>query len=155
MKNTILAASIVPLLSACGAMPISDEDKQGIKEGKKALLVTNNRQPSDYLYIIPLITDPIGGLPNHIHVESVDGKGLDKDWKRVNYRVVLEPGEHVVVATCEVDINAMNRDVNDTSGKDVQTTTQSLDYTFEGGKTYRIYGREYINGTCAMYIEPH
>lgn len=129
-------------------------DKQGIKEGEKALLVTNNRQPSDYLHIIPLITDPLGGQPNEVTIESVDGELLDKDGKTVNYRVALEPGKHMIEASCAVEITHMNRGVNDTSGKDVQYTKQLLEYTFVGGKTYRIYAREFINGTCAIDIEP-
>jgi len=155
MNKTLLTVLMAFLLSACGAMPISDADKQGIKEGNKALLVTNNRQLSDYLYIVPLVTDPMGGQPDQIYIESVDGEKLDVDWKRVNYRVVLEPGKHVIEASCAVEIDEMNRDVDDQSGKDVQYTTQSIEYTFAGGKTYRIYAREYINGTCAMYIEPN
>jgi hypothetical protein len=68
--------------------------------------------------------------------------------------VVLEPGEHEVAATCAVEIDDMNRDVNDTSGADIQHTTVTLKYTFEGGKKYRIYPREYINGTCDLLIKP-
>lgn len=154
MKKGLIAILIALLLSACGAMPISDTDKQGVKEGRKALLETNNRQLSDYLYILPVFIDLMGGQPNHINIESIDGNKLEGDWKRVNYRVVLEPGKHVIEANCAVDIDEMNRDVNDRSGKDIQRTTQLLEYTFEGGKTYRIYAREYINGTCRMEIEP-
>jgi len=154
MNKTLLTVFMAFLLSACGAMPISDADQKAIKEGKKALLVTNNRQLSDYLYVVPLVTDPMGGQPDQIYIESIDGKKLHVDWKRVNYNLVLEPGKHAIEASCAVDIDDMNRDVNDRSGKDVQYTTQVIEYTFEGGKTYRIYSREYINGTCAMYIEP-
>jgi hypothetical protein len=154
MKNLLAYTLIVISLSACGAVPISDTDKRDIKEGKKALLETNNRQLSDYAFILPIFYDLMGGQPNQINIESVDGEKLDVDWKRVNYAVVFEPGKHVITASCAVKIDDMNRDVNDRSGKDVQWSTEFLDYTFEGGKKYRIHAHEYINGTCKMTIQP-
>lgn len=153
MKNTIAVVLVAMILGACGAMPISEADKKDIQSGSKALLVTNNRQLSDYLYIIPIFIDTMGGRPNQIVIEYIDGKPVPKEWKRVNQELALEPGEHVIEASCAVEITDMNRDVNDTSDNDIQWSDQSLEFTFEGGKKYRIYAQEYINGTCTMGIE--
>lgn len=154
MKKCLLIIFMAVSLAACGSIPISDSDKQEIKQGNKALLETNNRQLSDYLYILPIFYDMMGGQPNQIKIESLDGKELKWDWKQVNYAVALEPGKHVIKASCAVKITDMNRDVNDRSDKDIQWSTEFLDYSFMGGKTYRIHAHEYINGTCKMTIEP-
>lgn len=152
MKKILLPVLFASLLVACGAMPISDVDKKDIRTGQKALLETNNRQLSDYLFIIPIFLDAAFGAPNQINITHIDGEELDKEWKRVNQRIVLEPGEHEIQADCSVEITDMNRDVNDRSGDDIQWSTDYIKYTFEGGKTYRIYAREYINGTCRIGI---
>lgn len=154
MKNILLITLLASTITACGAMPISDTDKQNVKAGKKAILETNNRQLSDYLFIIPIVLDGMFGAPTQINIESIDGKDVKKEWKRVNQLIVLEPGEHTIGASCGVEITDMNRDVDDRSGDDIQWSTEELSYTFEGGKKYRIYAQEYINGTCRMGIRP-
>lgn len=153
MRNmcTILAVSL--FLSACGSAPVSKEQQRDVKEGKKAILETNNRQLSDYLYIVPIFTDAyLGGQPNQINILSIDGKKLDREWKRVNDAVVIEPGEHAIEVSCAVEITDMNRDVNDRSDTDIQWSTDIIRYTFEGGKNYQLYAKEYINGTCTTHI---
>lgn len=154
MKNRLLILLLAITVSACGAMPISDSDKQDIRSGEKALLETNNRQLSDYLFIIPIFLDAAFGAPNQINITHIDGEKVEKEWKRVNQRIVLEPGEHEIQADCSVEITDMNRDVNDRSDNDIQWSTDYLTYTFEGGKKYRIYAKEYINGTCRIGIRP-
>jgi hypothetical protein len=154
MRKIILPVLLASLLSACGAMPISDTDKKDIRTGEKALLVTNNRQLSDYLFIIPIFLDAAFGAPNQINITHIDGEEVENEWKRVNQRIVLEPGEHEIQADCSVEITDMNRDVNDRSGDDIQWSTDYIKYTFEGGKKYRIVAREYINGSCKIDIKP-
>ena len=153
MKNVVLSFTLLVSLAACGAAPISKQDHQSVRQGEKALLVTNNRQLSDYLYIIPIVIDLLGGQPNQINIEAIDGNEIEKDWQRVNQKIVLEPGKHVIRASCAVEVTSMNRDVNDTSDDDIQWSTDFIDYEFKGGKKYRIYAQEHINATCTMGIE--
>jgi hypothetical protein len=84
MKNTLTTLLVAIALSACGAMPVNETDKEEIREGRKALLETNNRELSDFLSIIPIFVDMMGGRPNEVNIIMIDGKEIGEEWHRAN-----------------------------------------------------------------------
>lgn len=156
MKNILLTTLFIIALSSCGTLKISEIDRKLVNEGKKSLLVTQNREPLFYLTLIPSIIDPIIGEPISIEIITVDGKEVVnrfKDRFKANVEVVVEPGLHEIVAKCKEKVNSWNRDIDDKSDETYQSRTQTINYTFEGGKKYGIYAKQYIGG-CRMHIEP-
>ena len=152
MKKNILILITIITLAACGSAPISDADKALVKESKKSILYTNNREPKDWLYIFPIFIDMLGGTPTQIHIREIDGKEIG-EWHSLNYEVALEPGKHYIYAACRVKLDDIIRDVDDKSGKEYQTTEHSFDYLFEGGKKYRMFAHEHLGGHCTIEIE--
>ena len=138
MRNVLLTITTlcVFVLSSCGAKHISKEDKKLISEGKKSLLVTQNRDPSDYLFVIPILIDALGGQPTQVDIESIDGQEVGR-WFKANQEVALEPGVREVAATYTI------RDEEDDSL--YQSDVQTISYFFEGGKRYRLYVLEHFD----------
>ena len=136
MRNILLTTLCLFVLSSCGASHISKADKKLISEGEKSLLVTQNRDPSDYFYVIPILIDALGGQPTQVDIESIDGQEVGR-WFRANQEVALEPGIHEVIATYTI------RDKKDDSL--YQSDAQTIDYLFEGGKRYRLYVLEHFD----------
>lgn len=157
MKNILLTILFIIALSSCGTLKISEIDRKLVSEGKKSLLITQNREPLFYLTLIPSIIDPIIGEPISVDIITVDGKDVDGNEVankfKANEEVAVEPGLHVIVAKCREKVDSWNRDIDDKSDATYQTRTQFIDYTFEGGKKYRIYAKSFIGG-CKLYIEP-
>lgn len=156
MKNILLTTLFIIALSSCGTLTISEVDRKLVSEGKKSLLVTKNREPLFYLSLIPSMIDPIIGEPISVDIITVDGKevgGKEVDKFKANEKVAVEPGLREVVVKCREKVDSWNRDIDDKSDATYQTRTQTINYTFEGGKTYRIQARAYIGG-CRMHIEP-
>ncbi|MHC4118299.1 MAG: DUF2057 domain-containing protein [Planctomycetota bacterium] len=152
MRNILLTTMCVFVLSSCGTLRVSKEDRKLINEGKKSLLLTRNRDPLHYLAVIPILIDAFGGKPTKVDIESVDGKEVGK-WYRANEQVALEPGMHEVVATWTVEVNDINRAVDGEEGVAYRSATETISYTFEGGKRYRIFALEYLT-RCELCIEP-
>jgi hypothetical protein len=153
MRNILLTILCVVLLSSCGTLHVSQEDKKLISEGKKSLLVTRNRDPLDYFFVIPILIDALGGVPTEVDIEGIDGKKVGK-WYKANEEVALEPGVHEVTATCTQEVDDINRDIDDTENLPSRSCTQTISYTFEGGKRYRIYAVEYLTH-CEIRIGPY
>lgn len=153
MRNALLTLLLALTLTACSSVPISDADRGLIKQGKKCLLATNNREPADYLYVLPIFFDAMSGNEVTVHIQEVDGKAIDTTVFRVNEEVALEPGTHFITAECKVELDDTIRDVDDKSGKRYQTTVDTISYDFAGGKEYRIYGVEHFGGHCSLRIK--
>jgi len=136
MRNILLTILCVVLLSSCGTLHVSQADKKLISEGKKSLLVTQNRDPSDYFYVIPILIDALDGQPTEVDIRSIDGQKVGK-WYKANEQVAVEPGVREVVATYTI------RDEKDDSLD--QSETQTINYFFEGGKRYRLYVLEHFD----------
>jgi hypothetical protein len=136
MRNILLAILCVVLLSSCGTLHVSQADRKLISDGKKSLLVTQNRDPSDYFYVIPILIDALDGQPTEVDIRSIDGKKVGK-WYKANEQVAVEPGVREVVATYTI------RDEKDDSLD--QSETQTINYFFEGGKRYRLYVLEHLD----------
>ena len=152
MKNILLTTLFIIALSSCGTLKISEVDRKLVSEGKKSLLVTQNREPLFYFTLIPSIIDPIIGEPISVDIITVDGKKVGKLFK-ANEEVAVEPGLREIVAKCKEKVDSWNRDIDDKSDRTYQSRTQTINYTFEGGKKYRIYAKTYIGG-CRLHIEP-
>ena len=153
MRNILLTILCVVLLSSCGTLHVSQEDKKLISEGKKSLLITRNRDPLDYFFVIPILIDALGGVPTEVDIEGIDGKKVGK-WYKANEEVAVEPGVHEVTATCTQEVDDINRDIDDTENLPSRSCTQTISYTFEGGKRYRIYAVEYLTH-CEIRIGPY
>jgi len=153
MRNTLLTLLLAITLTACSSVPISDADRGLIKQGKKSLLATNNRDPADYLYVLPIFFDAMSGNEITVHIEEIDGKELDTSLFSVNEEIALDAGAHTITAECKVELDDTIRDVDDTSGNDYQATVDTISYTFEGGREYRIYGVEHFGGHCTLHIK--
>ena len=153
MRNILLTILCVVMLSSCGTMRISQEDKKLVSEGKKSLLVTRNRDPLDYFFVIPILIDALGGEPIEVDIESIDGEKV-RVWLAANERVAVEPGTHEIVATCTQKIDDIDRDIDDTEKLPYRLCTETISYTFEGGKKYRIFAVEYLTH-CEIRIEPY
>ena len=153
MRKILLAALSVVVLSSCGTLRPSAADRRLISEGKKSLLVTRNRDPLHYLVVIPIVIDALGGAPTKVDIESIDGEAVGVRF-RANEEVALEPGKHVIVATCTQKVDDVNRDVDDKDNLPYRLCTQTIDYTFEGGKRYRIFALDYLTH-CEIRIEPY
>jgi len=132
---------------------VSKEDKKLISEGKKSLLVTRNRDPLDYFFVLPILIDALGGVPTEVDIEGIDGKKVGK-WYKANEEVAVEPGVHEITATCIQEVDDINRDIDDTENLPSRSCTQTISYTFEGGKRYRIYAVEYLTH-CEIRIGPY
>jgi hypothetical protein len=143
MRNILITILCIVLLSSCGTLHISKADRKLISEGKKSLLITRNRDPLDYFYVIPILTDALGGEPTEVDIKSIDGKKVGK-WYKANEEVAVEPGTHEIVATCTQKVDDIKRDIDDTENLPSRSCTQTINYTFEGGKKYRIYVVEYL-----------
>ena len=153
MRNILLTILCIFVLSSCGTLHVSQEDRKLISEGKKSLLVTRNRDPSDYFYVIPILIDALGGVPTEVDIEGIDGKKVGK-WYKANEEVAVEPGVHEITATCIQEVDDINRDIDDTENLPSRSCTQTISYTFEGGKRYRIYAVEYLTH-CEIRIGPY
>lgn len=153
MRNILLTILCVVMLSSCGASHVSKEDKKLISEGKKSLLVTRNRDPLDYFFVLPILIDALGGVPTEVDIEGIDGKKVGK-WYKANEEVAVEPGVHEITATCIQEVDDINRDIDDTENLPSRSCTQTISYTFEGGKRYRIYAVEYLTH-CEIRIGPY
>ena len=153
MRNILLTILCVVMLSSCGTLHVNQEDKKLISEGKKSLLVTRNRDPLDYFYVIPILIDALGGVPTEVDIEGIDGKKVGK-WYKANEEVAVEPGVHEITATCIQEVDDINRDIDDTENLPSRSCTQTISYTFEGGKRYRIYAVEYLTH-CEIRIGPY
>jgi hypothetical protein len=136
MRNILLAAMCIVVLSSCGTLHVSQEDKKLISEGKKSLLTTQNRDPSDYFFVIPILIDALGGQPTQVDIESIDGQEVGR-WFKANQEVAVEPGIREVAATYTI------RDEKDDSL--YQSDVQTISYFFEGGKRYRLYVLEHFD----------
>ena len=84
MRNILLATICIVVLSSCGTSHISKADRKLISEGEKSLLVTQNRDPSDYFYVIPILIDALGGQPTQVDIESIDGQEVGR-WLKKRY----------------------------------------------------------------------
>ena len=153
MRNVLLATLCIVLLSSCGTLHISEADRKLISEGKKSLLVTRNRDPLHYLAVIPILIDALGGAPTEVDIETIDGKEVG-EWFRANEQVAVEPGTHEIVATCTQKVDDINRDIDDEDNLPYRSCTQTINYTFEAGKRYRIFAVEYLTH-CEIRIEPY
>jgi len=153
MRNTLLTTLCIVVLSSCGTSHISEADRKLISEGKKSLLVTRNRDPLHYLVVIPILIDALGGAPTKVDIETIDGKEVGKAF-RANEQVALEPEIHEIVATCTQKVDDINRDIDDKDNLPYRTCTQTINYTFEAGKRYRIFAVEYLTH-CEIRIEPY
>lgn len=153
MRNMLLAAMCIVLLSSCGTLHVSQADRELINEGKKSLLVTRNRDPLDYFYVIPILIDALDSKPTEVDIEGIDGKKVGK-WYKANEEVAVEPGVHEITATCTQEVDDINRDIDDTENLPSRSCTQTISYTFEGGKRYRIYAVEYLTH-CEIRIGPY
>ena len=153
MRNILLTTLCIVVLSSCGTLRTSEADRKLISEGKKSLLVTRNRDPLHYLAVIPILIDALGGAPTKVDIERIDGKEVGK-WFRANEEAALEPGIHEIVATCTQKVDDINRDVDDKDNLPYRSCTQTINYTFEAGKRYRIFAVEYLTH-CEIRIEPY
>jgi hypothetical protein len=153
IRNTLLTTLCIVVLSSCGTLNISEADRKLVSEGKKSLLVTRNRDPLHYLAVIPILIDALGGEPVPVDIESIDGKEIGK-WFRANEQVAVEPGTHEIVATCTQEVDDINRDIDDKENLPYRSCTQTINYTFEPGKRYRIFAVEYLTH-CEIRIEPY
>ncbi|MHC4085153.1 MAG: DUF2057 domain-containing protein [Planctomycetota bacterium] len=153
MRNTLLTTLYIVVLSSCGTLHTSEADRKLVSEGKKSLLVTRNRDPLHYLAVIPILIDALGGEPVPVDIESIDGKEVGK-WFRANEQVAVEPGAHEIVATCTQKVDDINRDIDDKDNLPYRSCTQTINYTFEAGKRYRIFAVEYLTH-CEIRIEPY
>ena len=136
MRNILPAILCIFVLSSCGATHVSKEDRKLINEGKKSLLVTQNRDPSDYLFVIPILVDAFGGQPTQVDIETIDGQEIERRFK-ANQEVALAPGLREVAATYTME----DKEDNSSYQSDVQT----INYFFEGGKKYRLYVLEHLD----------
>jgi len=152
-RNILLTTICIVVLSSCGTLHISEVDRKLISEGKKSLLVTRNRDPLDYFYVLPILIDALGGVPTEVDIESIDGKKVGK-WYKANEEVAVEPGVHEITATCIQEVDDINRDIDDTKNLPSRSCTQTINYTFEAGKRYRIYAVEYLTH-CEVRIGPY
>jgi hypothetical protein len=143
VRNILLITLCIVLLSSCGTSHMSKADRKLVNEGKKCLLITRNRDPLDYFYVIPILIDALGGEPTEVDIKSIDGKKVGK-WYKANEEVAVEPGVHEIEATCTQEIDDINRDIDDKENLPSRSCTQTISYTFEGGKRYRIYAVEYL-----------
>ena len=153
MRNILLTILCIFVLSSCGTLHVSQEDRKLISEGKKSLLVTRNRDPLDYFFVLPILIDALGGVPTEVDIEGIDGKKVGK-WYKANEEVAIEPGVHEITATCIQEVDDINRDIDDTENLPSRSCTQTISYTFEGGKRYRIYAVEYLTH-CEIRIGPY
>ena len=153
MRNILLTTLCIFVLASCGSSHVSRADRKLISEGKKSLLVTRNRDPLHYFYVIPILIDALGGEPTKVDIESIDGKEVE-EWLSANEEVAVEPGIHEIVATCTQEVDDINRDIDDTENLPYRLCTQTISYTFEGGKRYRIFAVEYLTH-CEIRIEPY
>ena len=153
MRNILLTILCIFVLSSCGTLHVSQEDRKLISEGKKSLLVTRNRDPLDYFFVLPILIDALGGVPTEVDIEGIDGKKVGK-WYKANEEVAVEPGVHEITATCIQEVDDINRDIDDTENLPSRSCTQTISYTFEGGKRYRIYAVEYLTH-CEIRIGPY
>ena len=153
MRKILPAMLSVVVLSSCGTLRPSEADRKLIREGKKSLLVTRNRDPLHYLVVIPIVIDALGGAPTKVDIESVDGEAVGA-WFRANEQVAVEPGIHEIVATCTQELDDINRDVDDEDNLPYRLCTQAISYIFEGGRRYRIFAVEYLTH-CEIRIEPY
>ena len=152
MRNILLTTLCIVVLSSCGTLRTSEADRKLISEGKKSLLVTRNRDPLHYLAVIPILIDALGGAPTEVDIETIDGEEVGK-WFRANEEAALEPGMHEIVATCTQKVDDINRDIDDKDNLPYRSCTQTISYTFEAGKRYRIFAVEYLT-RCEIRIEP-
>jgi hypothetical protein len=153
MRNILLTTLCIVAVSSCGTLHISEADRELVSEGKKSLLVTRNRDALHYLAVIPILIDSLGGEPVPVDIKSIDDKKVGK-WFRANEEVAVEPGTHEIVATCTQEIDDINRDIDDKDNLPYRTCTETINYTFEGGKRYRIYAVEYLTH-CEIRIAPY
>jgi len=153
MRNILLTTLCIVVLSSCGTLRTSEADRKLISEGKKSLLVTRNRDPLHYLAVIPILIDALGGAPTEVDIETIDGEEVGK-WFRANEEAALEPGTHEIVATCTQKVDDINRDIDDKDNLPYRSCTQTISYTFEAGKRYRIFAVEYLT-RCEIRIEPY
>lgn len=154
MKKILLTVLFITVLSSCGTLTVSDAEKKLVSEGKKSLLVTENRDPIYYLTGLPQLFDEIGGEPISVYVLSIDGTDVKDKWFKADEEVAVEPGQRSIEAECKEKVDSWNRDVDDKSESKYQTRTQTIDYKFEGGKKYLLYARPYIGG-CRLFIKPY
>jgi hypothetical protein len=103
--------------------------------------------------VIPILIDALGGEPTKVDIENIDGKEVE-EWLSANEEVAVEPGTHEIVATCTQEVDDINRDIDDTENLPYRLCTQTISYTFEGGKRYRIFAVEYLTH-CEIRIEPY
>jgi hypothetical protein len=153
MRNILLTTLCIVVLSSCGTLHISEADRKLISEGKKSLLITRNRDPLDYFYVIPILIDALGGEPVPVDIESIDGEEVE-EWFRANEEVAVDPGIHEIVATCTQKVDDINRDIDDKDNLPYRSCTQTINYTFEAGKRYRIFAVEYLTH-CEIRIGPY
>lgn len=153
MRNILLATLSVVVLSSCGTLRPSEADRKLISAGKKSLLVTRNRDPLHYLVVIPILIDALGGAPTKVDIEMIDGEEVGV-WFRANEEVAVEPGIREIVATCTQRIDDINRDIDDKDNLPYRLCTHTINYTFEGGKRYRLFALEYLTH-CEIRIEPY
>ena len=153
MRNILLITLCIVVLSSCGTLRISKADRKLVSEGKKSLLVTRNRDFLDYFYVIPILIDALGGEPVEVDIESIDGEKV-REWLAANEEVAVEPGTHEIVATCTQKFDDINRDIDDKENLPTRSCTQTISYTFEGGKRYKIYAVEYLTH-CEIRIGPY
>ena len=137
MKKLLLSILIISSLSSCGTMKIGEADRKLIKDGKKSLLVTKNPEPLFYFTGIPILLDKLFGHPVSIDIKTIDGKEIE-EWYRANEAVAVEPGSREIVAEGTQKITDVDRDIDDKSNSPKRSFTQTIYYTFEGGKKYRI-----------------
>ncbi len=141
-----LATLSIFVLSSCGSLRISQADRKLISEGKKSLLVTQNPGLLDFAALIPIeiligVFDDEGTVSHDIievDIEKIDGNEVDEEWFRANEEVAVEPGIHQIEATYTV----RNRTKNSSS---CESDTQTINYSFEGGKRYRMYVLEHFD----------
>ena len=100
---------------------------------------------NDYLTLIPSIIDPIIGEPILVDIITVDGKEVVNKFK-ANEEVAVEPGLREIEAKCREKVDSWNRDIDDKSDVTYQTRTQTINYTFEGGKNIEYMQRHILVG---------
>jgi hypothetical protein len=73
-----------------------------------------------------------------VDIETIDGNEVEEEWFRANEEVAVEPGTHEIVATYTIREKTSN-------SSSCQSETQTINYSFEGGKRYRTYVLEHFD----------
>jgi hypothetical protein len=142
LRKILITMLCIVALSSCGTLEISDKDKKLIKQGKKSLLVTSNFTLTESIF--RKATLDIAGDSSFdirqvtINIISIDGKKVNKKWHQANEEVSIEPGKHIIEAEYTLDTKS-------NLSPSPRSDTQIIDYSFEGGKKYKLYLQEYLN----------